>query len=432
MERKIIKRLVEWYQQPRRAPLLLSGARQVGKTYIALEFGRRHFSNTVYLNFEDARELAAIFDRDFDTERILKELSAFTRESIVPQKTLLIFDEIQACERAMTSLKYFCEKAPEYCILAAGSPLGVAINRSSYSFPVGKVDMLTMYPLDFEEFLLALGEDKMLGLIRDSYASFTPLSLHEQALSLYQQYLVVGGMPRAVQEYVDTKDFLRVFTVQKTLNDSYIADMAKYASPSKTSRTMAAWASLPAQLAKKNKKFQYQVIGSGARAYNYAPSIDWLRAAGMINKCILTREGRLPLSAFTDPTAFKLYMVDTGLLCSKFGIPANAVLSASHDLDAFKGALAENYVMQALTANGLEPYYWTSGAQAELDFVFQNAAGQIIPLEVKAANNVRARSLGIFSEKYAVPYAYRVSARNFGCEGSLRSVPLYAVFCIAG
>jgi predicted AAA+ superfamily ATPase len=237
-------------------------------------------------------------------------------------------------------------------------------------------------------------------------------------------------MPRAVQEYVDTKDFLRVFTVQKTLNDSYIADMAKYASPSETSRTMAAWASLPAQLAKKNKKFQYQVIGSGARAYNYAPSIDWLRAAGMINKCILTREGRLPLSAFTDPTAFKLYMVDTGLLCSKFGIPANAVLSASHDLDAFKGALAENYVMQALTANGLEPYYWTSGAQAELDFVFQNAAGQIIPLEVKAADNVRARSLGIFLEKYAVPYAYRVSARNFGCEGSLRSVPLYAVFCI--
>ncbi len=430
MERKIIEALKRWKASPKRMPLLLGGARQVGKTYTALTFGKQYYKNTAYFNMEDSSEIISIFERDLDPARIVSELSVKLGEAIYPDDTLIIFDEIQACERALTSLKYFCEKAPQYHIIAAGSLLGVALKREKYSFPVGKVDMMTLYPLDFEEFLWATGHEKLCAMIQDSFSGFTPLSLHDTALDLYKTYLVVGGMPKAVSEYVETKDFDFVTAAQKSLNDAYIADMAKYATPQDTTRIMAAWGSVPVQLSKENHKFQYKVIKSGARAYEYETAIDWLKAAGMVNICTRVREGKMPLAAFADNDSFKLYMMDTGLLCSKFSIAANVVLHSPHSFDGFKGALAENYIMQALTVNGFEPFYWSSPGKAELDFVIQDRSGNILPLEGKSAGNVKAKSLRTFVSLYEPPYAIRVSAKNFGFENNIKSIPLYALFCL--
>lgn len=430
MERKIIEALKRWKASPKRMPLLLGGARQVGKTYTALTFGKQYYKNTAYFNMEDSSEIISIFERDLDPARIVSELSVKLGEAIYPDDTLIIFDEIQACERALTSLKYFCEKAPQYHIIAAGSLLGVALKREKYSFPVGKVDMMTLYPLDFEEFLWATGHEKLCAMIQDSFSSFTPLSLHDTALDLYKTYLVVGGMPKAVSEYVETKDFDFVTAAQKSLNDAYIADMAKYATPQDTTRIMTAWGSVPAQLSKENHKFQYKIIKSGARAYEYETAIDWLKAAGMVNICTRVREGKMPLAAFADNDSFKLYMMDTGLLCSKFSIAANVVLHSPHSFDGFKGALAENYIMQALTVNGFEPFYWSSPGKAELDFVIQDRSGNILPLEGKSADNVKAKSLRTFVSLYEPPYAIRVSAKNFGFENNIKSIPLYALFCL--
>lgn len=430
MERKIVKILEEWKNKADRMPLIIYGARQVGKTYTALSFGKSHYMNTVYFNMEDSEEVTAIFDRDLDPDRIVRELSAKSGQTIFKGDTLIIFDEIQACERALTSLKYFCEKEPEYHIIAAGSLLGVALNRERYSFPVGKVEMLTLYPLDFEEFMWAIGEQRLCTLIHESFDNFSPLSLHETAMDIYKTYLVVGGMPKAVEEFVTKKDFNFVVAAQKSLNDAYIADMAKYASPQETTKIMAAWASVPAQLAKDNHKFQYKVIKSGARAYEYETPLDWLKAAGMINKCIKVTEGKMPLGAYADNSLFKVYMMDTGLLCSKFDIAASVVTNSPSSFDGFKGALAENYIMQALVTNGFTPYYWESQGKAELDFLFQDRKGNIIPLEAKSSTNVKAKSLMKYIETYKPPYAIRVSAKNFGYENGIKSIPLYALFCM--
>jgi len=430
MERKIVEKLLKWKSNLSRQPLIISGARQVGKTYSALMFGKKYYKNTVYLNMEDSREIQAIFERDLKPERIIRELSVLSGQSIFPEDTLIIFDEIQACERALTSLKYFCENAPEYHIIAAGSLLGVAMNRKNYSFPVGKVDLLPLYPLDFEEFLLATGNESLIMLIKECYKDFSPLSVHEKALDLYKIYLIVGGMPKAVQEYIRTNDFNFVIATQKAINDAYIADMAKYATASETTKIMAAWSSIPAQLSKENKKFQYKVIRSGARAYDYETPLDWLKFAGIINKCIRITEGKLPLTAYADNDSFKVYMMDTGLLCSKFGIAPNVILSGLPSFDGFKGALAENYVCQALVVNGFIPYYWASPGKAELDFVLQDSEGNIIPLEVKSTDNVRAKSLNQFISQYQSDVAIRTSTRNFGFENGIKSIPLYAMFCL--
>jgi predicted AAA+ superfamily ATPase len=430
MERKISKQLSDWKNNPRRMPLLIHGARQVGKTYAALTFGKTCYKNTVYFNMEESGEISSIFERDLKPDRIIRELSAKSGQTILKEDTLIIFDEIGACERALTSLKYFCEDAPQYHIIAAGSLLGVALNREKYSFPVGKVDMMILHPLDFEEFLWATGNRKLCDLIKESYETFAPLSLHLSAMDLYKTYLVVGGMPRAVSEYADTGDFDFVVSAQKTLNNAYIADMAKYATPQETTKIIAAWASVPAQLAKENHKFQYKVIKSGARAYEFETPLDWLKTAGIVNKCIRISEGKMPLSAYADNDSFKAYMMDTGLLCSKFDIAANVVINSPTSFEGFKGALAENYIMQALVTNGFSPYYWSSPGRAELDFVFQDKQGSIIPLEAKSSDNVRAKSLRNYVSLYQPPYSIRVSAKNFGFENNIKSIPLYALFCL--
>ncbi len=379
---------------------------------------------------EESGEVPAIFERDLNPERIVRELSALSGISILPADTLIILDEIQASEKALTSLKYFAERASQYHICAAGSLLGVAMKRERFSFPVGKVDMLSLFPMDFEEFLWAMGKKDLCALIRESYEGFTPLSLHETTMDLYKTYLVVSGMPRVVQEYADKLDFDFVAATQRTLNNSYIADMAKYATPQETTRIMAAWDSVPAQLAKENHKFQYRVIKSGARANEYEVALNWLKAAEMIHKCVHVTEGNYPLASYAENEAFKVYMVDTGLLCSKFDIAANVVINTPSSFDGFKGALCENYIMQALAANGINAYYWSSNGKAEVNFVFQTREGGVIPLEAKSAENVRSKSLRTFRDIYKPEFVYRVSARNFGFENGIKSVPLYAMFCV--
>jgi uncharacterized protein len=430
MKRKIVIELEKWKNSSNRMPLIIHGARQVGKTYTALSFGKEHYKNTVYFNLEDSVEVSNIFERDLNPERIIKELSAKSGQSVLKHDTLIILDEIQACERALTSLKYFCENAPEYHVIAAGSLLGVAINREKYSFPVGKVNMITLYPLDFEEFLWAQDKAQIVEVVRSSFDNNEPLSIHGTLMDLYRVYVLTGGMPQAILEYLRERDFNFVMAAQKNINDAYIADMAKYATPNETTKIMAAFHSVPAQLAKDNKKFQYKVIKTGARAYEYETPLDWLRASGVIIKCHKVMEGKLPLSVFSDPSFFKVYMTDTGLLCSKFGIPSNAILVDTPSFEGFKGALAENYVATALVTSGYTPYYWESQGKAEVDFVIQGKEGNIIPIEVKSSDNVRSKSLNQYVAQYKPMYSIRVSARNFGFENGIKSVPLYAVFCI--
>lgn len=430
MKRKITDKLLAWKNKDGRMPLIIHGARQVGKTYSALSFGKEYYGSTAYFNFEDSAELTAIFERDLDPVRIIGALEAFSVQKILPESTLIIFDEIQASERALTSLKYFCEKAPEYHIIAAGSLPGVALNREKYSYPVGKADALDMYPMDFEEFLWAMGRDALASNIREAFSCFAPFALHETALDMFKKYVIVGGMPKAVGEYVRKEDFNFVLDAQKTLANAYIADMAKYASQQETTKILAAWSSVPAQLAKENHKFQYKMIKSGARASEYETPITWLEAAGLINKCVRVTQGLLPLSAWADNSFFKIYVMDTGLLCSRFGISPSIILNMPHSFDQFKGALVENYVMQGLTASGVEPYYWSQDSRSEVDFVYQNSLGEIIPIEAKSGEHVRSRSLSGYCAKYAPPYSIRVSAKNFGFGNNIKSVPLYALFCI--
>ena len=430
MERKMSKKLLEWKNDTEKTPLILYGARQVGKTYTILSFGKENYKNVAYINFEDNSEISKIFEQDLEVERIIKELSVKLGITILEEDTLIFFDEIQACERALTSLKYFAESKTKYHVIAAGSLLGIAINRQKYSFPVGKVKMLTLYPLDFEEFLWALDKKDLADMIRQAFSEDKEFSLHSLANQYYRLYLAIGGMPRAILEYKEKQDMDFVTAILKDINNSYIADMAKYASSTETTKIMAVYNIISAQLAKENKKFQYKLIKSGARAYEYETAINWLNASGIINQCTKIREGKLPLSAFIEPESFKIYMSDVGLLCNKFGIPTNIVIVENDNMNDFKGALAENYVCNSLVQCGLKPYYWESNGKAEVDFVVQDKEGNIIPIEVKSSIHTRSKSLNVFKSLYKIPYSIRISTKNFGFENDIKCIPLYSVFCL--
>lgn len=394
-----------------------------------LAFGKEHFANTVYCNFENAANLHTVFERDLDPERIVSAISAMYNTQITKGSTLIIFDEIQACERALTSLKYFQEQATDYHIVAAGSLLGLAVNRGHYSFPVGKVNMITMYPLTFEEFLLATGNEKLISLITDAYAEFSPFVLHEKAMDLYRTYLIVGGYPAAVQTYIDSGDFNAVRAEQSTISDAYIADMAKYTTPSDMIKSIEVYNSLFAQLSKENTKFQYSVIGSKARAKDYETALACLKSANVVLRCQRVAEGKYPLSLYEDQTSFKVYYSDVGLLTMRMSIAPNAILQPYNLSDKARGMMAENYVAEQLAANGFPLRYWTSGNTAEIDFVIQQDACSV-PVEVKSANNVKAKSLQTYVKNYSPKYSLRVSAKNFGSENGIKSIPLYAIFCL--
>lgn len=432
MKRLIMDKLVEWKNSIYRKPLLLRGARQVGKTYVLLEFGKKYYENVVYLHFEgDIDALNSIFSPNLEPKRIIEEIAAYTKQTILPHKTLIIFDEIQACEKALTSLKYFAEEANEYHIVAAGSLLGLAINRGHYSFPVGKVDMLTMYPLSFEEFLYATDNEDLIEMIRESYASFIPLDIpfHNRALELYRKYLVVGGYPAVVKTYLETENYDAVRSVQANISDSYIADMTKYSTPNDTIRSIAVFNSLPSQLGKENTKFQYAVVKSKARAKDYELSLEWLKTAGVVLENIKVTEGKIPLSVYEQIDSFKIYYSDVGLLCFKSGLFPQDILVNSSASDRARGLLAENYIAEQLISRGYRLNYWESDGKAEIDFVIRQS-DSIIPVEVKSADNVKARSLRIFVEKYEPKYSIRISQKNFGFENDIKSIPLYAVFCL--
>jgi len=430
MKRKIEDRLLTWKDKTsNRLPLIVNGARQVGKTYILRKFGAEQFKNVVYINLETNLTVASYFSDNITPERLLRYLEASTGERIIPGETLVILDEIQSCERALTSLKYFCEETPEYHIVAAGSLLGVAINRQRYSFPVGKVETITLYPLDFEEFLWARGKEFLCEEIHGAYGVMEPLpeALHQEAIELYREYLLIGGMPACLNAFLSSGSFLDVPLVQNEILDNYIADMAKYASNTDSVKIRACYNSIPAQLAKDNKKFQYKVVQKGGSAALFGASIEWLNLAGVVLKCQRISQAYEPIAVYADLSAFKLYMGDVGLLTMKSGISQQTVLSGEGN--TFMGAVTENYVAQQLVAKGYDLYYWESGSTAELDFVLQKD-NQIIGIEVKKGEHVRSRSLGVFASSYKSAYAVRLSIKNFGEKDGLKAVPLYAAFCV--
>ncbi|MBQ2994898.1 MAG: ATP-binding protein [Peptococcaceae bacterium] len=431
MYRKIIEYLAAWKNSPHRKPLILQGARQVGKTYSILEFGRTYYENVVYFNFETNPKLNATFEEDISPDYLLPILSHIAGQSIVKEKTLIVFDEVQLCERALTSLKYFCEDAPEYHIIVAGSLLGVAVNRAKFSFPVGKVDIKTLYPMDLEEFLLALHQDALVKQIRHCFEHNTPMpsALHEAALQLYRQYLVVGGMPECVSQFVQTKDYVLVRHTQDTILTSYLNDMSKYNNTNEIKKTRLAYDNITVQLSKKNTRFQYKLIKKGARASEFENAIEWLCLSGIVSQVYCLEQVKKPLENYKDIDTFKIFVSDLGLLCAKKNLLANDILYMVEELDDFKGGMTENYVQVQLTINGYNSYYWESDRGAEIDFVIQRE-GQLIPIEVKSADNTRAKSLKIYMDTFHPAYAIKLSTKNFAFEDNKKIVPLYAAFCI--
>ncbi len=430
MRRKIEEKLIEWKDRTEnRMPLLLYGARQVGKTYALTKFGEKYFENTVYINLETNLSAASYFSDDISPKRLIRFWETTVNEVITPGKTLIILDEIQSCERALTSLKYFCELAPEYHIVAAGSLLGVAVHRERYSFPVGKVESMTLYPLDFEEFLWANDEDRLAQEIRNAFDTMEafPEALHKKALELYRYYLIVGGMPACVREFIANGKLVLIPAVQNEIANNYAADMAKYATTSETVKIRSCFHSIPAQLAKENKKFQYKVVQRGGSAAIFGESIEWLAQAGIVLKCQKIEHAQNPIAVYSDLSSFKLYMSDVGLLVMKSGMPQQTVLTGEPNL--FMGAVTENYVAQALASNGHSLFYWTSEHSAELDFVLQKGE-DIIGIEVKKGIKVHSKSLNVFIQKYKPAYSIRFSEKNFGRTENIFSIPLYAAFCI--
>ncbi len=431
MVRKIMKYLIEWKDSQYRKPLILQGARQVGKTYALMEFGRECYENVAYFNFETNPKLNSVFEESLDPDYLLPILSKISSQTIIKSKTLVILDEIQLCEKALTSLKYFSETAPDYHIVVAGSLLGVAVNRSRFSFPVGKVDIKTLYPMDMEEFLLANDEGELIEKTKICFESNQPMpvALHQIALGYYRQYLVVGGMPECVKKFVETKDYILVRHTQQMILMSYLNDMSKYNNLNEIKKTRLTYDNITVQLSKKNTRFQYKLIKKGGRASEFENAIEWLALSGIVSQVYKVEQIKKPLNNYKDINAFKIYVSDLGLLCAKKELEPNDILYMVDEVNDFKGGLVENYAQTQLGMNGYSTYYWESEREAEIDFIIQRE-GALIPIEVKAADNTRAKSLSVYMKRYKPKYAIKLSAKNFGFEDDKKIVPLYATFCI--
>ncbi len=435
MERKITSKMEQWRNSEDRKPLMIMGPRQVGKTYSVMEFAKSRFDSYAMFNFQESPELHRIFDGDLSPRGLLKELSAYSQETITDE-TLVVFDEIQECGRAVTSLKYFAEELPSQPVIATGSLLGLALGRQDAgygrSFPVGKVREVQMHPMDLEEYAWATGRRGLADSVRTHFDGMSEMPLHATALGMYREYLAVGGMPEAVSAFVRTGDPNAVLAVQRGLNDSLLGDIAKHSGPSDTMvKTIRTWNSMVLQLMKDNLKFQYSKVASGGRSSSYSASVDWLTAAKVVDRCDMATEPTAPLSGFADGSSFRLFMADTGLLCSKAEVPFKSVVSGRAP-DRFRGAMAENYVSQALTANGFRTYYWSPDQYTEVDFLIQGSDGEVVPIEVKSGDRTDSKSLAKLRKKYSPRSAIRLSSENFGHEDGLYSIPLYAAFCIDG
>ena len=428
MRRKIYNYLLEWKNLKNKMPLILYGARQVGKTFIVNEFGEKNYKNTVYVNFEQDEKIIPYFESSLSPNDIINVLEKFYNSKIIPNQTLIFFDEIQNCNKALTSLKYFAEQAPEYDIISAGSLLGVSINRENFSFPVGKVIMKTVYPMTFEEFLMACKKDLLIEQIKKSFQTSQPLNdiLHKEALELYKEYLIVGGMPMVINSYLENSETLKYTDIQSLILSAYTSDMAKYTENSQSIKTISAYESIPSQLGKENKKFQYAMIQKGARASLFGESIDWLLNAGLVLKCDKTSRGDVPPNMYADVSSFKIYMSDVGLLSNKSKITNNNIDEYNQ---LYRGAITENYVAEELKTNGYDLYYWEATTGSEVDFIIIKDE-KIVPIEVKSSENTKSKSLNSFVKQYKPDYSIRISSKNFGFENGIKSVPLYAVFLI--
>lgn len=431
MYRKIIDFLEVWKESKYRKPLILQGARQVGKTYSILEFGRSHYENVAYFNFETNPKLNKTFEENISPEYLIPILSHIAGQNIIKEKTLIVFDEIQLCERALTSLKYFCEEAPDYHIIVAGSLLGVTVNRSKFSFPVGKVDMKTMYPMDMEEFMIAMGEEVLVARIKKCFETNSPMpsALHDKAMELYRQYLIVGGMPECVKHFMETKDYILIRHTQDNILTSYLDDTSKYNNLNEIKKTRLVYDNITVQLSKKNTRFQYKLVKKGGRASEFENAIEWLCLTGIASKVYKVEQIKKPLENYRDIDAFKIYVSDLGLLSAKKDLTPDDIIYMAPELNDFKGGMAENYANVQLSINGYNTYYWESEREAEIDFIIQRE-GKLIPIEVKSADNTKAKSLKIYMDTYKPVYAIKLSTKNFAFEDNKKIVPLYAAFCI--
>lgn len=424
IQREIIERLKEWKDSPRRKPALIRGARQIGKSWAIEEFGRTCYEHIAKFDFDEMPELASVFKTTKDPDRIVKELALFVDAPILPGKTLIIFDEIQECEEALNSLKYFNEKAPEFHIAAAGSLLGVAVRKKSMKVPVGQIDIFDMSPVSFKEFLRA-ADPKTFEYAEDLNAiAHLPEIILNKLATEFRRYLICGGMPEATAAMLEGLGNAAVDKILSDILALYELDFAKYATPLEVVRIKAIWNSLPAQLSKENRKFIYNAIRTGARSKDYEDALIWLEDAGVIYRIFNVSKPGIPLSGYADPGAFKVYALDTGLLRRLARLDAAVVANPLDGYTEFKGAMAENAVLQSIMANPAldKPYYWTSGNRAEIEFLIE-LGGDIIPVEVKAENNVSGRSITVYEDKYHPRLRVRTSMLNLQMSGNLLSCP---------
>lgn len=429
MYRKIEQDLLKWKQNSK-MPLMLIGARQTGKTYILEKFAKENFKNYIYINLEKEKDISEIFDETIDPTEIIQKIEILKKINFDVDDTLLFLDEIQVNENAITSLKYFCESEKNYKIVCAGSLLGVKINRFHSSFPVGKVTIKYLYPMTFEEFLIASNEEKLIEEIKNHYKSNTPLvtSLHNYALNLYKKYLILGGMPAVINNYFNNdSDITKVdFEISEQIITSYLADMNKYTENTESIKNSKIYNAIPKELARENNTFKYSIVDKDARKIRYESSLDWLLASNMILKCNKTEKPESPLKAYINPDKFKIYLSDCGLLRTLSNIDYDEILLDKNEM--YKGVLTENYVAIEFKEKFKELYYYTF-EKYEIDFLIK-LNGDIIPVEVKSGRRNTSKSLNEYIKKYNPKYSIRISSKNFGMENNIKSVPLYAVFCI--
>ena len=426
MYRSAIEKLYEWKQSTNRKPLIIEGARQVGKTWLMKEFGKQAYEKTVYINFDSNSRMSELFSSDLDTARIIMGLELYSDVKIDPENTLIVFDEVQEVPRALASLKYFYENAPEYHVICAGSLLGIALHQGT-SFPVGKVDFLHLYPLSFKEFLIAMGKEKYVDLMNSSDYGLISAFRHDLIDSL-KHYYFVGGMPESVSSFATEKDFGKVRRIQKRILEAYEQDFSKHAPNESVPKLRMLWNSIPSQLAKENKKFIYGLIREGGRAKDYESAIMWLTDCGLVHKVSRVTVGHLPLKAYEDMKAFKMFVVDIGLLGCMVGLNPKILLDGNDLFVKFKGALTEQYVLQQLiTDPDLNIYYYTNDSgSCEVDFLV-DTGDTIIPVEVKAEVNLRAKSLKTYVERFSPEVAVRTSMQDYKKESWLLNLPLYAI-----
>ena len=430
MYRTAIEKLLKWKKSKYRKPLIIEGARQVGKTWLMQEFGKQEYADTIYINFDSNPSMAELFAYDLNVDRLIMGLELFAGRKIDPDNCLLIFDEIQEVPRALASLKYFCERAPQYHIVCAGSLFGIALHLGT-SFPVGKVDFLKLYPLSFKEFLMATVQKQFADLLdRQDFQMIT--TFKQTYIDALKQYYYVGGMPEVVQNFADNKDFGEVREIQKRILYAYEQDFSKHAPNEIIPRIRMLWNSIPSQLAKENKKFVYGLVREGARAKEYETAIMWLSDCGLIHKVSRVNSVGIPLKGYEDLKAFKIFLVDVGILGCMAGLSPRTLLDGNSLFTEFKGALTEQYVCQQLkTIDDIAVYYYTNDrGSCEIDFVI-DTGNQVVPVEVKAEVNLRAKSLKTYREKFSPEICVRTSMADYKKEEWLINLPLYAVGQVA-